>query len=216
MLRTGVRSRRRIATFIRVTAVAGTLMLAAGPASASELSSGGDGDKSTPVRVVDRTFENLPVDVTAQREAIELQRPVDVRSAVPLPPDIKLSVGKTVLVNYRDGVAVHQAATQACTISSTAGNPGKSGNSALASHSHSVSSGCPSSQFVQGILESYASPWWHTRDITNSTVEPGWTSYFFTDKACVNSNNTQWKARNDRGSTTIAQSPEVTLACNPG
>lgn len=41
------------------------------------------------------------------------------------------------------------------------------------------------------------------------------TSDFFTEKACVNSNNTQWKARNDRGATMIAQSPEVTLAGNP-
>ena len=172
--------------------------------------------QSTPVRVIDRTGEKLPADVTAQREALELERPVAVRSAVPLPEGVKLSVGETVQVNYSDGVAVHQAITLACTITSSGGNPYKTGNRAQAAHTHHVSSGCPSSQFIQAVLESYSWPWWHTRDITNSMVQPGWTSYFFTEKACVNSHNTQWKARNDRGTTTIAQSPEVTLACNPG
>lgn len=207
---------RRIATFIGVVAVSGMLMVAAGPASASEGSSGGDGDESTSVRVIDRGGEKLPVDVAAQREALELGQPVTVRTADPFPDGVELSLGETVQVNYSDGGVVRHAVALGCTITSTAGNPYKTSNKAQAAHSHSLSSGCSSSQFIQGVLESYSWPWWHTRDIKNVTVYPGWTTYFYTQKACVNSNNTQWKARNDRGPTTIVQSSEVTLACNPG
>lgn len=164
MLQTGFQSGRRIATFIGVTAVAGALMIAASPASASpasasETSSGGDGEVLTPNRVIDRTFENLPVDVTAQREAIKLQRPVEVRSAVPLPPGVTLSVGESVQVNYRNGVALHQAVSLGCTTSSTAGTPFSWGSYAESDDSHYVSSGCPSSQFIQAVMESYAWPW---------------------------------------------------------
>lgn len=203
---------RRGMGFALALAAATSLLIGAAPAPT-------DGDSvadDAPVvdRVIDRTDEQLPVlDMGAQSRARGI---VDVQGVIPLPDGVTLSVGEKVQINYSNGVAVHEAVTASCSTSATAANPVKSGNQATASHTVSHSSGCSGNLSVNGGLESYAWPNWHRRDYYLSTVASGGTRYMFTAKACVNSGSTLWRSKTGTIAAVLAQSPEVSLACNPG
>jgi hypothetical protein len=64
--------------------------------------------------------------------------PVVVPGEIPLPEGLHLSHGEVVQISYADGVVVHEAISVACTQSTLATNPVRSGNSATAHHEYSV------------------------------------------------------------------------------
>ena len=168
------------------------------------------------VRIVDRTFESMPIQATAARTLPSTGLTTEAYVPIPLPPGFELAVGETVQVNYSDGVVTQQAIALACTSTSSVGNPYVTSGQARSSHSHGLSSGCAAKASVNGILSSYAAPWWHQRDFETVTVNPDYTVYWVTSRACVNSGTTTWHSENAIGSSVTALSPNVNLACNPG
>lgn len=209
-------SRRGVGVAL-VLAAGMSLLLGASPAAAD--TSGGGDEGSAVDRVIDRTDDTMPVlNQSARSFSANTE---EVPGVIPLPDGVTLSVGETVQVNYSDGVAVHEAITLACTTTGTVGNPYKSGNSVTAKHTYGMNSSCGGgNQQIEGKLDSFASPFWHTRSSVLQLVRPGFTTTWFTSKSCVNSTNTAWKAftiaQTTSGSTPVATSPQVTLACNPG
>ena len=158
----------------------------------------------------------MPVAKRAALAQEAVSPPIAVDGVIPVPADISLRVGETVQVNYGDGVIVHRALAAGCTSSSAVSNPYVASGYAWSDHSHSLSSGCPSSTSVNGILSSFAWPWWQQRDFYTVTVSPGTSVYWSPRKQCQNSGSTTWHAENAIGSSTTALSADVNLACNPG
>ncbi len=204
-------------------AVLALLTVAAARPAAADPASPGDAPKPVAVtKVIDRTSEKIPVDVTAVKalQASELAGATNPQAVavkpVPLPDGVTLQPGETLQVNYSNGVAVHQAITAACTSTSTVDTPYVSGGYAWSYHSHGISSGCSNSASVNGILSSYAPPLWWQRDFQTVTVTPGSSLYWATNKKCVNSGSKTWHSENAIGSSDTALSPDKNLACNPG
>ncbi|TDW29882.1 hypothetical protein EDD25_1600 [Cryobacterium psychrophilum] len=174
-------------------------------------------------QIIDRMSDRMPVDATAinalqerQQTASANQQPVTVHTPIPLPAGVALRTGENVQVNYSDGVVVHQSLAASCTATSSVGNPYVSNGVALASHSYGLSGGCSATASVNGILSSFAWPWWHQRDFHTVNVSPSSTTYWATRKICVNTGSTTWHAENSVGSSSISLTPDVNLACNPG
>jgi len=206
----------RIAAAFACTMLSGVLAAGSTSASASDSAPLGD-DAATPsVRVIDRSDESAPAATSAPLTRGAVSPPISVKGVIPVPSEIALRVGETVQVNYSDGVVVHQALAAGCTSSSAVSNPYVASGYAWADHSHSLSSGCPSSTSVNGILSSFAWPWWHQRDFYTVSVNPGTSVYWSPRKKCQNSSSTTWHTENAIGSSTTALSADVNLACNPG
>ncbi|QRY41078.1 hypothetical protein JVX92_01985 [Microbacterium hominis] len=206
----------RIAAAFACTVLCGVLAAGSTSASASDSAPLGD-DAATPsVRVVDRTNESAPAATRAPLMGDAVSPPVSVKGVIPVPPEINLRVGESVQVNYSDGVVVHQALAAGCTSSSAVSNPYVASGYAWSDHSHSLSSGCPNSTSVNGILSSFAWPLWHQRHFYTVTVTPGTSVYWSPRKQCQNNGSTTWHAENAIGSSTTALSADVNLACNPG
>ncbi|WP_139415817.1 hypothetical protein [Agromyces laixinhei] len=121
------------------------------------------------VRVIDRTFESMPIPATAAK-----------------------------------------------TLQSTGVTPYVATEYARSRHSHGISSGCAQTASVNGILSSFAWPWWYQRSFVTVKVNPGATVSWSTTRACQNSGSTTWHSENAIGSSVTALSPDVNLACNPG
>lgn len=215
-------STQRTAGLVGALALAFMTIAAANPA-ASNISSDNGTNAVAVDQIIDRTSDRMPVDAIAmnalqvrQQRASASQQPVTVHTPIPLPAGVALRTGEKVQVNYSDGVVVHQALAASCTATSSVGNPYVSNGVALASHSYGLSGGCSATASVNGILSSFAWPWWHQRDFRTVTVYPASTTYWATRKICVNSGSTSWHAENAVGSSSISLTPDVNLACNAG
>lgn len=206
----------RIAAALACTLLAGALAAGSMSASASDSAPPHDDPTTPSVRVVDRSVENAPATKRAPLTHDAVSPPISVEGVIPVPDDIIVRVGETVQVNYSDGVVVHQALAAGCTSSSAVSNPYVASGYAWADHSHSLSSGCPGSTSVNGILSSFAWPLWHQRDFYTVSVSPGTSVYWSPRKRCQNSGSTTWHTENAIGSSTTALSADVNLACNPG
>lgn len=197
----------------------------AAPSSAVKASTAAVGDGTSPSpadRVIDRTSERIPIDVTAvntlkarQLNASDGGQAIAIKP-VPLPDGVVLKPGETIQVNYADGVAVHTAIAAGCSSTSTVDTPYVSGGYAWSYHTHGLSTGCSGSAYVNGILSSLAWPNWWQRDFETVNVTPGSTLYWATNRKCVNSGSTTWHSENAIGSSDTALSPDKNLACNPG
>ena len=206
---------------IGALALAFMTIAAANPA-ASNISSDNGTSAVAVDHIIDRTSDRMPVAAIAmdalqvrQQTASANQQPVTVHTPISLPAGVALRTGKTVQVNYSDGVVVHQALAASCTATSSVGNPEIYNELALASHSYGLSGGCSATASVKGILSSFAWPWWHPRDFRTVTVRPAGTTYWTTRTICVNSASTTWHAENAVGSSIITVTPDINLACHP-
>ncbi|TFD62550.1 hypothetical protein E3T39_00945 [Cryobacterium suzukii] len=215
-------SNKKAVVFVAVLALAFMNIAAAKPAANTGLPD--NGTNVIPAdRIIDRTSDKIPVDKTATKKLQELQQKesssrqsVTVRTPIPLPNGVELGTGEVVQVNYSDGVVTHQAVAATCAVTSSVQNPTVANGSARASHSYGLSSGCSETTSVNGILSSYAAPWWHQRSFKTTSVRPGITAYWVTSKTCVNTSSRTWHAENAVGSSVVGLTPDVNLACNPG
>ena len=121
-----------------LVAAAALVMPSAGLAHAtrpSDLAS----DTTTINRVIDRTGEKMPWPAAA-RSGAELGR-LSMRAEVSRPAGLTVAIGQSVQVNYADGVVVHQALSDSCDVTASAGYPTKTNNHAHAAHSYGLSWG---------------------------------------------------------------------------
>lgn len=206
---------RTTAGFAGVLMIAALTFSAAPAIAATGAPADGNVDVGA-VRIIDRTSESMPLRTTAAKTLQSTGMTPEAYVPIPLPPGVELAAGETVQVNYSDGVITQQAITASCTTSSSVETPYVATGYARSRHSHGLSSGCAGTADVNGILSSYAAPWWHQRKFVTVTVTPGAMVSWSTTKACQNSGTTTWHSENAIGSSDTALSPDVNLACNPG
>ena len=95
-------------------------------------------------RVITISDQDVPLAATRYRSVMS-KGVVDVKGEdVPLPAGVKLLPGEVVRINYRNGVAVHEAKSGTCTATATVRRP-TSANSAESLHSYYRGSGCSTS-----------------------------------------------------------------------
>lgn len=220
-------------TWAGVVGALGVLTLSLGAASPATASTDA-GEAPTKVlavdRVIDRTSEFLPLNRAALNTlATRTQsvltgasteqaglRSTTATAALPLPAGVTLDPGETVRVNYSDGVATHQMVSASCKITDSVQNPYVDGGYAWSYHTYGKSAGCAGNTSINGILSSYAAPWWHQRDFTTETTQPNQTTYWATDAKCKNKTKSKWHSENVAGTATTSLSPDTTIACNYG
>lgn len=199
--------RSGLAAISAAVLVAGMLTFAATPANAATGAQDGDSTVDAgSVRVFYLTSEKMPIGESSG-EAVGVYTPVA------LPAGVKLAVGETAKLIYSDGVVVQEAVASSCTSTSTVSNARKNSGRAYVSHSHGLSAGC-SATTVNGILYSSAWPWPAQRDFQSRTVNPGWTAYWSTSRYCTGTATTGWFGENTIGSSLVASSSSVNLACS--
>lgn len=163
-------------------------------------------------RVITISDQDVPLAATRYRSVMS-KGVVDVKGEdVPLPAGVKLLPGEVVRINYRNGVAVHEAKSGTCTATATVRTP-TSANSAESLHSYYRGSGCSTSAYIRGAL--WANTWlgMSLMDSLSVTVKPGHTTWWGTSKRCAGFDATTWYA--ETGWPAIVSSPDVTLKCNP-
>lgn len=193
-----------------------TSAVAAEPDTPDSVVTNGPNMDDRAVRIIDRTFERMPIPSTAAQALQSTGVTTEEYVPIPLPPGVKLALGETVQVNYSDGVVTQQAIALACTSTSSVQTPYVSSGTARSRHTHGISSGCAQTASVNGILSSFAWPWWYQRDFETVTVYPNSTVSWSTIRGCQSSGSTTWHSENAIGSSIAALSPDVNLACNPG
>lgn len=185
------------------------------PASASASTSmASESSEVAPDRILERADQSMPVAVSASRVAGSGET-ITVIGEIPVPSDIRLSVGETVQINYVDGVVTHTAVTRACTQTATVSLPYKTGSSARSHHEYGLSSGCvDNEQRAEGVMSSHAWPVWHQRAwARTSIIRPGTLISWNVTKACTSNGSTLWRATTGQGANVVAASGEKSLAC---
>ncbi|MEV8266841.1 hypothetical protein [Microbacterium sp. NPDC076911] len=165
------------------------------------------------VRVFYLTSEKMPIGAPDTASLKSSGETVGVYTPAALPAGVKLAAGETAKLIYSDGVVVQEAVTLACTATSTVSNAYVATGKARVSHSHGLSAGCSATR-VNGILYSSAWPWPAQRACISVTVNPGYTTYWQTSRTCTGTASTGWFGENAIGSSLVASSPSVNLACS--
>lgn len=206
--------RSGLAAISAAVLVAGMLAFSATPANADTGAQDVDSTVDAgSVRVFYLTSEKMPIgapDMTALKSSGDT---VGVYTPAALPAGVELAVGETAKLIYSDGVVVQEAVALACTATSTVSNAFKSSSKARVNHSHGLSAGC-SATSVNGILYSSAWPWPAQRDFHTVKVNPGYTTSWQTSRTCAGTATTGWFGENAIGSSLVASSPSVNLACS--
>jgi hypothetical protein len=189
--------------------------------SAPALASDDDDDLGSEI-VVDRVIYKLDQNAFDESTLALLESGgesgVDLGDAHAIPEDEQPQVGEVVLVEYADATVVHQAVTLACTVTTTAGNPYKSGNYAHA-NTRFEQTGCTGIIRAESRLQMYWGFSWVSKSILGTNNPLSGNSYGFGHSwYCTNTNSSPFRSivadqYQNSGMYIINTSNTVNLAC---